>query len=238
MIVDKEGTFITQREAPVLARVDVAVEEGSLVLSADGHGQVRVPAAPAMDAARRRVRVWDSVVDAVDCGDAAARWLGDWIGADARLVFMPDDVERTVSPQHARPGDIVGFADGFPLLLATTASLDDLNARLPDPVPMDRFRPNVVVTGCAPWEEDTWTRVLVGGVPFRVAKPCGRCTIITTDQRTGERGVEPLRTLATFRQQGQKVNFAQNCVPDARGTLAVGDEVRVVSRDPDGAKPS
>jgi uncharacterized protein YcbX len=142
---------------------------------------------------------------------------------------MPDDVERAVSPDHSRPGDIVGFADGFPLLLATTASLEDLNARLTVPVPMNRFRPNVVVEGCSPWEEDGWTQVTVGQVPFRVAKPCGRCVIITTDQRTGERGVEPLRTLATFRQKDGKVNFAQNCVPDADGVLAVGDELRVTT---------
>jgi uncharacterized protein YcbX len=238
MIVDDTNTFITQREVPMLARVDVAVDAGTLVLSADGHGQVQVDASQTAAGVRRRVRVWSSEVDALDCGDEAARWLGGLVGsavgAAVRLVFMPDDVERAVSPEHARPGDIVGFADGFPILLATTASLEDLNARLAAPVPMNRFRPNVVVEGCSPWEEDGWTRVTVGEVRFRVAKPCGRCTIVTTDQRTGERGPEPLRTLATFRQQDSKVNFAQNCVPDADGTIAVGDEVRVLSP----AKPS
>jgi uncharacterized protein YcbX len=238
MIVDGENTFITQREAPVLATVDVAVDGSTLLLSAEGHGQIRVAASQTAAGARRRVRVWRSEVDALDCGDEAALWLdgllGSAIGSGARLVFMPDDVERAVSPDHSRPGDIVGFADGFPLLLATTASLADLNARLAAPVPMNRFRPNVVVEGCAPWEEDGWTQVTVGQVPFRVAKPCGRCTIITTDQRTGERDVEPLRTLATFRQLGNQVNFAQNCVPDASGTIAVGDELAVPSR----AKPS
>ncbi len=234
MIVDDAGTFITQREAPVLATIDVAVEAGTLVLAADGHGHVGVSASQTEAGVRRRVRVWSSEVFALDCGDEAARWLGARIGSDVRLVFMPDDATRAVSPDHARPGDIVGFADGFPMLLATTASLEDLNARLTVPVPMNRFRPNVVVEGAAPWEEDGWKQVTVGQVPFRVAKPCGRCTIITTDQRTGERGPEPLRTLTTFRREGNSVHFAQNCVPDADGTIAVGDELTVLSH----AKPS
>ncbi len=232
MIVDGAGTFVTQREAPVLARVDVALDAAALLLSADGHGQVQVDAAQTAAGTRRKVLVWRSDVDALDCGDEVARWLNGLlapsVGPGVRLVYMPDDVERSVSPDHARPGDIVGFADGFPMLLATTASLEDLNARLAVPVPMNRFRPNVVVEGTAPWEEDGWTQVMVGPVPFRVAKPCGRCTIITTDQRTGERGPEPLRTLTTFRRAGNSVNFAQNCVPDAPGTLAVGDALRVI----------
>jgi uncharacterized protein YcbX len=229
MIVDDAGTFVTQREASRLSLVDVALDRSELLLSADGHGQVRV-SAPTGDAPRREVRVWTSRVAAVDCGDAAADWLGAFLGAAVRLVTMPDDVERQVDPEYGQPGDIVGFADGFPLLLATTASLADLNARLPQSVPMDRFRPNVVVEGCAPWEEDDWQRVRIGEVAFRVAKPCGRCSIVTTDQRTGERGVEPLRALATFRQQGSKVNFGQNCIPDAGGFIAVGDEVQILTR--------
>lgn len=238
MIVDPAGVFLTQRETPSLARVDVLLHPGELVLAAEQHGLVRIPTTPPADATRRRVRVWSSEVEAVDCGEEPARWLSAWVGSAVRLVHMPDDVEREVDPDYALPGDIVGFADGYPLLTATMASLDDLNARLDVPVPMDRFRPNVVVTGATAWDEDQWSRILVGEVPCRVAKPCGRCTIITTDQRTGARGVEPLRTLATFRQQGQKVSFAQNCVPDAAGTLAVGDEVRVLSRSKGSANPS
>jgi len=238
MIVDEAGIFVTQREVPSLACVGTRLEPGNLVLSAEGHGLVRVPNATAPDAPRRRVLVWRSEVDAVDCGEEAARWLSAHVGSPVRLVHMPDDVERHVDPDYALAGDIVGFADGFPLLLATVASLDDLNTRLDAPVPMDRFRPNVVVTGSAAWEEDEWTRIALGDLPCRVAKPCGRCTIITTDQRTGARGPEPLRTLATFRQQDQKVNFAQNCVPDETGTLAVGDDVRLLARRPGRANPS
>jgi uncharacterized protein YcbX len=233
MIVDPEGVFVTQREAPSLARVAVAIEEDALVLSLPERGEVRVPLTPRsthVSRARMRVRVWKSEVEAVDCGEPAAHWLGAWLQRPVRLVAMPDDVERQVSLEHALPGDIVGFADGFPLLLTTTASLDDLNARLASPVPMDRFRPNIIVDGTSPWEEDGWKRVHIGGVPLRVAKPCARCSVPTVDQGTGERtGAEPLATLATFRQRGHAVLFGQNLIPDAAGTLAVGDALGVAS---------
>jgi hypothetical protein len=232
MIVDAEGAFLTQRAEPGLARIAVAVAEDGLVLSAEGRGAVRVPFVTEAGGPRRRVQVWKDAVDAVDCGEDAAGWLGGVLGFRASLVFMPDDVVRPVKPGYARETDRVGFADGFPLLLASTASLDDLNARITargaPPVPMDRFRPNVVVRGCAPWAEDDWKRVTVGDLPVRVVKPCDRCAITTTDQRTGERGVEPLRTLATFREREDKVYFAQNGVPDGAGSIAVGDRFTVV----------
>lgn len=228
MLIDAAGVFVTQREAPALARIDVVLGGDGVVLSAWGHGEVRVPLRPSPDAPRRAVRIWKTEIVAIDCGDAAARWLSTWVGAPVRLVFMPDDATRAVSPEHARPGDVVGFADGFPLLLAATASLADLNDRLQGPVPMDRFRPNLVVSGGAPWDEDGWARVQIGGVALRVAKPCGRCTLITIDQGTGERtGAEPLRTLASFRQREGSALFGQNLIPDAPGWLAVGDALHV-----------
>jgi uncharacterized protein YcbX len=239
MIVDDSGIFITQRTEPRLALVEVAVEyegqdgadEPTLILRAPDEPDLRVAAhASAGDAAtgRRRVTVWRDEVDAIDCGDEAKRWISRWLGSSASLVFMPDDVRRPVKPAYARPTDIVGFADGFPLLVASTSSLDDLNARMDRPVPMDRFRPNIVLTGAPAWAEDTWTRILVGAVPVRMPKPCDRCVITTTDQRTAERGVEPLRTLASFRRVDGKVFFAQNGVPDAAGSVRVGDAVTVL----------
>jgi len=227
MIVDAEGVFVTQRTEPRLACIEVAVDD-ALVLRAPHAPPLRVPFEPPPGAARRRVRVWRDQADALDCGPEASAWLSAWLGAPASLVFMPDDVERPVDPKRARPGDIVGFADAYPLLLASTSSLDELNARLDTPVPMDRFRPNVVVDGCAPWAEDGWRRVRIGDVPVRVLKPCDRCVVTSTDQRTGERGVEPLRTLASFRKHGNEVLFAQNAVHDAPGTIAVGDAVTVL----------
>jgi uncharacterized protein YcbX len=227
-IVDESGTTLTQRTHPVLALVDVAIAGDTLVLasSAAGAPALRLPLSPE-GGRRRRVTVWRDTVDALDVGDEAGGWVTQLLGVPASIVFMPDDVERAVNPKYARAGDIVGFADAYPLLLATTASLADLNARMEHPLPMDRFRPNVVVDGSAAWAEDAWTRLQLGALPVRVAKPCERCVVTTTDQRTGERGVEPLRTLATFRRRDNDVLFAVNGVPDAHGDVAIGDPVTV-----------
>ena len=229
LIVDEARKHVTQREEPRLARVDVAIDEegGALVLSAPGHGALHLPLAPA-EGATTRVQVWRDEVDALCGGDEASRWVSAFLGARASLVFMPDDVVRPVRPDFAKAGDRVSFADAFPLLVVTAPSLDDLNARLDRPLPMDRFRPNVVVDGCPPWAEDRWRRARVGPVPLRLPKPCDRCVVTTTDQRTGERGIEPLRTLATFRQIEGKVYFGVNAAPDALGWIAVGDRVTVL----------
>ena len=229
MIVDEAGRFLTQRTEPRLALVDVAVETTALLLAAPGAPSLRVPHA-AVGGTRRRVQVWRDEVVAVDCGEAAAAWTSAWLGRRTALVFMPDDVERRVNPKYAQPRDIVGFADGFPFLLASASSLDDVNGRLQKPVPMERFRPNIVVEGSEPWAEDHWKRIRIGSVAvLGVAKPCERCAITTVDQRTAESGVEPLRTLATFRRVGNNVLFAQNCLLESPGTIAMGDQVTVLS---------
>jgi uncharacterized protein YcbX len=230
MIVDDTGRFVTQRTEPRLALVDVAIDERQVVLSAPGMAALHVEFADASRRGeRRRVQVWRDPVDALDCGERASGWTSEWLGRRSALVYMPDDTERVVNPKYGAGGDIVGFADGYPVLLASTSSLGDVNARLAEPVPMDRFRPNLVVSGSAPWAEDDWARIQVGAVAFRVVKPCDRCTVTTVDQRTAARGVEPLRTLATFRSKENEVLFAQNCIPDASGTIAVGDPVAVLA---------
>lgn len=144
-------------------------------------------------------------------------------------------MRRPIDPEFARPGETVSFADGYPLLLTTLGSLDALNALIArgdrpgeGPLPMNRFRPNVVIEGTAPWAEDDWSRIAVGEVTFRVAKMCGRCVVTTTDQSTAERGREPLRTLARHRRFGDKLVFGQNLVPESPGSVRVGDPVRLL----------
>jgi uncharacterized protein len=229
MIVDEEGIMVTQRTEPRLAQVEVTVdpEREALFLSAPGPGMLRLPVAP-REGARVRVRVWRSEVEALDAGDEASRWATRLLGASASIVFMADPAARAVKAEHGREGDVVSFADGFPMLVVNTASLDDLNARLERPVPMNRFRPNVVVDGFAAWAEDSWRRARIGEIPVRLPKACDRCVVTTTDQQTGDRGIEPLRTLATFRKTGGKVYFGINAIPDARGAIAVGDPFTVV----------
>jgi hypothetical protein len=229
MLVDQEGVFITQRAHPRLALVTTALGSSSLVLGTPSGGTVEVAIGPELGAPgrpRRVVRCWDDDVEAVEIEGPASELLSEHLGKPCTLVFMPDDVVRAVEEPYGAPGDRVGFADGYPVLLATRASLAELNARLAAPVPMNRFRPNVVVEGGAAYEEDQHTGVRIGSTTFRMPKRCARCQVTTVDQATGLAGKEPLRTLAAYRTENNKVYFAQNLIPDqATGAIAVGDEV-------------
>jgi uncharacterized protein len=176
---------------------------------------------------RRDVQVWSSRVAAL-VHDAGSAWLSDALGRRCQLVYMPDDVERAVNPLRGRPGDVVSFADGYPFLLIGQGSLDDLNGRMSAPLPMIRFRPNLVVEGAAAFAEDGWPRVRIGAVTFRNVKPCDRCVMTTVDPETGNKGAEPLRTLATYRAWGGAVWFGVNLIAENTGTLRVGDAVEAL----------
>lgn len=233
MIVDGAGVFITQRTHPHLALIAPEPVPGALVLRAPGVPPLTVPlgdhGGPALDTGSVEVTVWRDEALARDAGDEAAAWLSAYVGEPVRLVHMPEDTHRPVDPHYAVPGDIVSFADGFPWLLISEGSLDDLNGRLARPIPMDRFRPNLVVKGCEPFAEDTWKRIRIGDAVFRVVKPCARCVVTTTDQETGEpEGPEPLRTLATYRRVGDGVMFGQNLLAEQTGQLRVGDAVEIL----------
>ena len=234
MAVDPSGVFLSQRATPALARVGAAVDDdGALTLTAPGLPPLPVPPGGAgPGTGPRTVRIWDDDVAAEDCGHEAAAWLREALGEPARLVHLPEEGDRLVPAGYGRPGDRVAFADAFPLLVLARASLDDLNTRLPAPIPMDRFRPNLVIDGAAPYEEDRWRRIRVGDVELDVVKPCARCLVTTTDQRTGERGKEPLRTLAGYRRMDGKVWFAWNAIHRRRGELRVGDPVEVLETGP------
>jgi uncharacterized protein len=225
LIVADDGEFITQRNYPRLAQLATALEAAALVLRSRRAGELRLPLTPA-GGPTRQVRIWGDVVAAVDAGAAAADFVSTHLGTTARLVFMPDTTLRQADLDHARPGDRVSFADGFPLLLTTQASLDELNRRLAEPVPMLRFRPNIVVDGTArPHEEDDWRSIRIGDVPCDVVKPCARCVVTTIDPATATPGREPLHTLAQYRRRDGKVWFGQNLVHRGTGELRVGDAV-------------
>ncbi|WP_086831968.1 MOSC domain-containing protein, partial [Streptomyces sp. NRRL B-24572] len=210
---------------------------GGVSLSAPGHPTLEVgvptppPATPTVT-----VEIFGKFVEAVPAGPEAAAWFSAYLESDVRLVHMDaPEHRRPVDPDYALPGETVSFADGYPLLVATTASLDALNSLIAQgdhadegPLPMNRFRPNLVVEGTAPWAEDGWKRLAVGEVTFRVARPCGRCVVTTTNQLTAERGKEPLRTLARHRTSEGKVIFGQNLVPEHTGTVRVGDAVKIL----------
>jgi uncharacterized protein YcbX len=226
MLVDAQGRFLTQRQQPRMSLIDArVVAPGVLQLQAPGMPPLQLDACRD---GRVEVTVWGDRVTAAPVGAEADAWFSAFLDIPCRLVHFPDDSRRAVDPDYAGPADQVGFADGFPFLLISQASLDDLNGRLDRAVPMLRFRPNLVVEGCAAFAEDGWRRIRIGDVGFRVAKPCSRCVIPTIDPVSGERSAEPLRTLMGYRRRDNKVYFGQNLIHDGVGTLAVGMPVEVL----------
>jgi uncharacterized protein YcbX len=234
LVVTPDGQFLTQRQLPRMALVETGLTATTLTLASPNHGEIHVPLAT--NTGPRRVTVWRDTVEADDCGDEPAGWLARLLGQPVRLVHMGAKFHRPVRPSKAQPGDVVSFADGYPFLILSEASVGNLNDRIQDagaePVPMNRFRPNIVVTGCEAFAEDSWTRFRIGEVDFRNAGPCARCVVTTTDQLTGARGKEPLKTLATFRRAPDDptdVNFGINLIHETkRGRLRVGDAVTMV----------
>lgn len=229
MWVDSAGDFVTQRECPHFARVQTTLSAFALELSYDGqHYRLEDPYRE--DGPRKRVTVWGDEVEAVLLPADVNEWLSSVLGIQGQLVYMPETSRRAVEATYARsPSDHVSFADGYPILLISEASLEALNQKLETPVLMNRFRPNLVVTGTEPFEEDGWREIEVDGLRFAVVKPCARCTMTTIDQASGERGKEPLKTLASFRTLKNKVLFGQNLIPLQEGIIRQHSSIVVVS---------
>lgn len=227
MVVDAKGRFLTQRQEPRMALIGTGLDDdGRLTLDAPGTASIEVG-----DDRDETVEVsiWRDTVQANPVDAAADDWLSAFLGRRCRLVRFPTGQVRPVDPAYATPGDEVGFADGFPFLLISQASLDALNGRLETPIPMRRFRPNLVIDGCDPHAEDGWRRLRIGELSFSVAKSCTRCIIPTIDPATAQKGREPLRTLSTYRKKDNQIHFGQNLVHDRPGRLALGMSVEVLA---------
>jgi uncharacterized protein len=229
MVVDEEGTFQTQRTHPEMALLGVAIEDDGLVVTGPELPPLRLPfvhdAGPRLD-----VEVWGDIVSAVR-HDAGSNWMARALGFGMQLVCMPDDARRAVDPEYAREGDIVNFADGFPLLVVNEASLAALAAEDGKPVDVRRFRPNLVVAGAPAWAEDGWQGLVVAGtLPLRTPKPCARCSIPGVDPDSALTTKEPLRTLARLRTRDHKTLFGINAIPDGEGVVGLGDDVRSLDR--------
>ena len=246
LVVDAAGRFLTQRTLPRMALIETALTAECLILSASSSDSVRVPLQPPTQNPERKtlnpepitVTVWKDTVTADDCGDKPASWLSNFLGLPCRLVHAGAAYTRPIPPHKIpsplalgpMPAHAVSFADAFPFLLISEESLADLNARLAAPLPIDRFRPNLVVSGAAPYAEDTWSRFRIGDVVFHGATRCSRCVVTTTDQVTAERAPEPLKTLASYRRDADgAVMFGRNLLHETKtGRLAVGDTVELL----------
>ena len=234
MVVGEDGGFLSQRELPRMATIWTEIAGGKLALSAPEHREIDVPLVPDWGD-RMRVRVWNSECDAIAPSAEADAWLTTVLDRYCRLVYMPDSTRRESPERYLGAGRLVGFADAFAYLLAGESSLADLNARLiakrHAPLPMNRFRPNLVVSGAPPWAEDGWGEIRVGEAVLQTARPCGRCQVTTTDQSTGEvRGPEPLATLSSFRNSPELgPMFGTNLVTIQPGAVRVGQTVEVAT---------
>ena len=229
MVVTPEGEFLTQREFPRLALVTPKLSDGLLTLSAPNYDAIQLgiqtTGTPWL------VNIWKSKdVHAIDQGEEAGVWFSDWLGRRVRLVHFADGYRRIVNEQYAvNADDHTGFADGYPILLTSEEGLQDLNSRLETPLPMNRFRPNLVVKGGEPFAEDLWNRIRVGDVELAVVKPCARCEVTTFDKDTLERSKEPLKTLGKYRKHKLGAIFGQNVIPLNEGRIRLGMSVEVLS---------
>jgi hypothetical protein len=229
MLIDDTGKFISQRTFPLMAtlRVEIGADSLSVYPISKPDDCILIPFDLEGEVVSS-VTVWDDEMSVRLVDSQIDEWFSNVLSMRVRLVKMPLSTDRKVDPKYAVNSESVSFADGMPYLLIGQESLTDLNDKLGIPVPMNRFRPNIVFSGGEPFAEDSWRRIQIGELDFQVVKPCARCVMITIDQDTGVKTTEPLKTLATYRRAGKKVLFGQNVVALSSGVVKVGDEVKLV----------
>jgi len=229
MLVDERNQFLTQRNFPEMALLKTAFKENKLIIFERNNDEdaLALDLDP-VNGKKVQVDVWDDHCEAQQVSTTADVWFSDKLRRNVKLVYMPDSSRRKVDEKYALQNDITSFSDGYPVLLIGQSSLDDLNSRLDQPVPMNRFRPNIVFTGGAPYQEDEMQHFKINDLDFYGVKPCGRCVMTTINQDTGSVGKEPLRTLSMYRTANNKVNFGQNILHTGLGRINVGDEIRLL----------
>ena len=226
MVIDKNGVMLTQRKISKMCLIQPEMAVSGITLHASTMNSLHVEYP--LNSKKITVKVWSDECQAFDAGDNAANWLSDVLSTKCRLVYFPEDEFRQIDLTYAEEGDKTAFSDGFPLLLISQASLDDLNQRLTQPITMNRFRPNIVVDGCEPFAEDSWKKMRIGEIDFRIVKPCSRCVIPSINIETAMREDEPTKTLASYRKQEKKIFFGQNVIANNIGSIEVGMSVELV----------
>jgi uncharacterized protein YcbX len=225
MLIDDANRFLTQREHAAMALFTTSqnIELNSFLVHYQGQA-ISIPANPMGEC--MSAKVWDSEVEVMEVQPEISQWFSLRLKQAVRLVFFPENHTRSIDPEYALNNENnTSLSDGYPILIAGQASLDDLNTRLETPVSMDRFRPNIVFTGGSPYEEDGWKEFSIGNVRMMGVKPCARCLVTTIDQQSGVGGKEPLATLSKYRKVGNKVLFGQNVIPLESGSILVGAEI-------------
>ncbi len=233
MLIDDENKFITQRTKPEMALFQQGLDRFLRVShrEKDKIG-VEIPFNAPNDSPLIKVTVWKSIVDAVEVNPKTSQWFSEMLGFSCRLVYMPDSSNRKVEVPFSSD-KIVSFADAYPYLICSVASLQDLNNKLEDQISIERFRCNILLSGTTAFEEDQWATIKIGNATFDLVKSCARCVLINVNPQTGIPNKEPLKTLSTFRTQGNKVMFGQNAFVnpvDTNSTIRVGDQISIVSK--------
>lgn len=225
MIVDSSNSFLSQRQIPSLTQLIPSFQESLKLedLTTSSISEIALEDFRTTE----EVEVWGQVVEAKKGPEDVNQWLTERVGQPVKLVYMDEDNIRSI--RGNTDGAIVSFADGYPLLLTGTASLDDLNEKLQTSIGIDRFRTNIHVSTTAPFEEETWEKVKIGDVVFKVVKKCARCQVINIDQFSGKPTMEPLKTLSAYRKEGNKVNFGMNLIPETLGIIHEGDSLEILA---------
>lgn len=230
MLIDKENTFLSQRRLHKMALLKMELTDDHLIVSSkvEPSDKIDIPFEPKIEQPEKAV-VWDDVVNILVYENEINEWFNEQLQTECRFVFMPDKSERKVDENYAKQNEITSLSDGYPFLIAGQESLNLLNSKLETPLPMNRFRPNLVFTGGKPHDEDTWKQFALNDIIFKPVKPCSRCVITTIDQETAEQGTEPLKTLATYRRTDEnKVLFGMNLLHEGKGVISVGEELSIL----------
>ncbi len=230
MIIDSRSMFVTQRKFPRMCLINTALNDDGLTISADGYGSCAVPEGGGQE---NHSSVWGTEVAGEDCGDQVAQWVSHFLGKECRVIYMHEDYSRPVDTAFATQQETVGFADGFPLLITTQASLDDFNVKLKQlnsdlEIGMERFRPNIVISGSVPWAEDQWNTISIGDIELSLVKPCSRCIMPSVNPNTAEKQMHVNTALMKHRRRDRKTYFGQNAVYNTLGRIGLGDSVTLL----------
>jgi uncharacterized protein len=232
MLVDEQGDFMTQRTNAQMALLQVeVVDEGLKVYHKKNHASIVIPFKPQTDETTI-VNIWSDRCRAQLVNRGVDAWFSDLLSANCRLVYMPERTRRRVDGRYAKNKEITSFSDAYPFLVIGQSSLDDLNNHLEEKLFMNRFRPNIVVTGGLPFEEDSWSHFAINDIHFYGVKLCARCVVTTINQNEGKAGKEPLKTLATYRMSNNKIYFGQNLLHQGEGKIQVGDHINILEVKP------
>jgi uncharacterized protein YcbX len=230
MLLDSTGKFLTQRTHPQMALIKVDVSKDTLFFrNIKNTDQFSVGINETISK-KISATIWNDQVELLQVNTIADEWFSQNLNTRCKFAFMPEETKRLVDESYAQNNEITNLSDGYPFLIIGQASLDDLNSKLAEKIPMNRFRPNLVFTGGLPFEEDTMKKFSIGGITFYSVKPCGRCVVTTINQNTAQKSEEPLKTLASYRTFGNKINFGMNLLHKGSGTIKIGDEIIIIEK--------